>query len=174
MLVSMVADEALELTGERDCSCVSLAAEDWDRVESDWSDIQFVRTTLPAVMGVPLRYEAVRAALAGEAAKLGATVPEGAMLLIGEGRFRRPVLLEIEGAPPNSKGVERPGGVAFTRLVPAPWGEMKRVMSAFHAEVRVKYGRMPDATWVWYLTCGKCSAEREFETLFVAHMAAGR
>lgn len=156
------------------CECVSLPREEWDGVESDWSDIQFVRGSIPAVMGVPLRYDVVRRDLAARARDAGAEIPDGAMLLIGEGRFRRPVMLEVEGATAGARAIERPGGVAFTRFVPAPWGQMKARVAEFTDAVREAYGRPPDTFWAWYLTCGVCSQEREFETLLVAHMVAPR
>ena len=62
-----------------------------------------------------------------------------------------------------------PGGVAWTRLLPAPWGRMRALMGETKRLARERYGRAPDSVWVWYLTCRVCSAEREFETLFVAH-----
>src|SRR5690606_30931182 len=105
------------------CQCVVLDPADWDRVESDWHDIQFAKTTIPAVMGVPLGFDSARKDLAAHAARVGATVPEGAMLLVSEGRFRRTVLLEVEGARAPARGLESPGGVAYTHLVSAPWGE---------------------------------------------------
>lgn len=169
----MSADED-ERPEEATCDCPRLEAEDWDRVESDWSDIQFASTSIPAVMGVPLGYDSARKDLARKAMATGALVPEGAMLLVGEGRFRRPVMLEVEGVPSGMRGIERPGGVAYTHLVSAPWGEMKRLVAAFEVEVRVQYNRPPAAIWAWYLTCRQCSSERGFETLLVAHIKAQR
>jgi hypothetical protein len=32
-----------------------------------------------------------------------------------------------------------------------------------------RYGRGPDGTWLWFLTCARCSVPRDFETLIVAH-----
>ncbi|HET7738827.1 MAG TPA: hydrolase [Tepidiformaceae bacterium] len=167
-----MASQEDEQPGVATCECPRLEAEDWDRVESDWSDIQFASTSIAAVMGVPLGYDTARKELARKAMAAGAVVPEGAMLLVGEGRFRRPVMLEVEGAPAGARGFESPGGVAYTHLVSAPWGEMKRLMEAFEIEVRVQYSRGPDAMWAWYLTCRQCSSERGFETLLVAHIKA--
>ncbi|MCK9517971.1 MAG: hypothetical protein M0R74_02920, partial [Dehalococcoidia bacterium] len=98
-----------------------------------------------------------------------ATVPEDAMFLLGAGRFRRPVLLEVEDPKPGAKDVVRPGGFAYTRLVSAPWGEMQKAVDTTESIAREKYGRKPNDLWVWYLTCRECSQERNFETLFVAH-----
>ncbi|MBA4180606.1 MAG: hypothetical protein C0506_08475 [Anaerolinea sp.] len=97
------------------------------------------------------------------------TVPADAMVLLGAGRFRRTIMLEVEGAEAPTKGVERPGGIAYTRLRPAPWGDMRRVVEETKAQARERYGRGPDEMYVWYLTCRICSNERDFETLFVAH-----
>jgi hypothetical protein len=151
------------------CTCPRLDRTDWHEVESDWSDITFVETGTTALMGVPVGFGGMQDELTGKAGKLGATAPDDAMLLIGPGRFRRRVLLEVEGVSPGAKGVTAPGGVAYSRLVAAPWGEMQREMDATKAEAREKYGRDPDTTWVWYLTCRQCSSEREYETLFIAH-----
>src|SRR5690606_11308140 len=90
-----------------DCTCPRLDAADWDEVESDWSDIQFVRTHTTAVFGVPAGLAGLRAELERRAQDAGATVPEDAMLLFGEGRFRRPVMLEVEGASADVKDVVR-------------------------------------------------------------------
>ncbi|MBI2764998.1 MAG: hypothetical protein HYX53_03705 [Chloroflexi bacterium] len=152
-----------------ECDCPRLEAEDWDGVESDWSDITFLRTSSSAVLGVPIGYGTTRDALAEKAAAIGATVPADAMILLGSGRFRRPVLLEIENAPAHAKDVYRPGGIAYTRLIPAPWGQMHRVVEETKQQAKEKYGRAPDDTWVWYLTCRTCSTAREFETLILAH-----
>jgi hypothetical protein len=65
--------------------------------------------------------------------------------------------------------VERPGGIVFTRILNAPWGEMARNLEETRAAALERYGRAPDSMWVWYLTCRACSAQRGFETLFVAH-----
>jgi hypothetical protein len=91
------------------------------------------------------------------------------MLLIGEGRLRRQMLLEIEDAPDKAKGLERPGGLAFTRLVEAPWGKMREVVDEVRDAARERYGRDPDNMWQWWLTCRQCNAERNFETLVIAH-----
>ncbi len=155
---------------EPSCACPRLEPADWHEVESDWSDISFLRATIPAVFGVPLRYDAVRRRLMEHAEAAGLRVPEDPMLLLGSGRFRRPLLLEVEGDAP---GVWRPGGFAFSRLVPAPFGALRREAERTAAAARERYGRPPDHIWVWYLTCGRCSAARQFETLFIAHYREG-
>ena len=152
-----------------DCDCPRLDPEDWDAVENDWSDIAFVKTSTSAVLGVPVGFDSSREELRKKAAKAGATVPEDAMLLIGSGKFRRPILLEVEDVADGAKDVERPGGIAYTRLVPAPWGELPRAVERARKEASEKYGREPDDLWVWYLTCRLCSKARNFETLIVAH-----
>lgn len=151
------------------CDCPALDPEDWDEAESDWSDIAFVRTSTNAVMGVPVGYGGAREELEAKARAAGAEVPEGPMLLWGEGRFRRPLLLEVEGAPAGAKGIERPGGIAYSRLVSAPYGELRKVVDDTGLRAERRYGRKPDSTWLWYLTCRVCSRERDFETLVVAH-----
>ena len=164
--------EAVQLAREPDsseCSCPRLDAAEWHEVESDWSDIAFVRTSMNAVMGVPVGFAGVKAELAMKALKAGAEVPEDAMLLLGEGKMRRPVMLEVEGAQPGSRDLERPGGVAYTRIVPAPMGGMKKAVRETRSLAAQKYGREPDALWIWYLTCRVCSGPREFETLILAH-----
>ncbi|MGE5595091.1 MAG: hypothetical protein ACM3S1_03535, partial [Hyphomicrobiales bacterium] len=35
------------------CNCPHLDPEDWHDVESDWSDIAFIKTATNAVLGVP-------------------------------------------------------------------------------------------------------------------------
>lgn len=155
-----------------ECDCPRLDRDDWHEVESDWSDVQFVRTAIAAVAGVPFRFNRVRARLERLAQEAGATVPEDAMLLLGPGRFRRMVLLEVEGAADGAKHVYEPGGIAYSRLLPAPWGQMRRALSETTEKAHERYGRAPDHTWVWYLTCPVCSGERDFETLFVAHYRA--
>ncbi len=150
------------------CTCPLLDAEDWHEVESDWSDIAFIRTSLPALAGVPVGYSSIGAKLAEKAAALGATVPEDAMLLLGEGKLRRPVLLEVE-SDGDGTGLEMPGGLAFTRLLHAPFGAMKGLVKETRDMAKARYGRDPDDLWVWYLTCPECSADRDWETLFVAH-----
>ena len=155
-----------------ECDCPRLEQDDWHEVESDWSDVQFVRTAIAAVAGVPFRFNRVRARLERLAWEAGATVPTDAMLLLGPGRFRRQVLLEVEGAERSAKSVYEPGGIAYSRLVPAPWGEMRRALNDTAETARARYGRAPDHTWVWYLTCPVCSGDRDFETLFVAHYDA--
>lgn len=152
-----------------ECRCAYLEREDWDGVENDWSDITFVKTGTSAVLGVPVGFASAKAGLERQAAKGGLTVPNDAMLLLGAGKFRRTIMLEVEGANPGTKGLERPGGVAFTRLVPAPWGDMRRLVDETKTQARERYGKDPDEMYVWYLTCRICSKAREFETLIVAH-----
>jgi hypothetical protein len=152
-----------------DCGCPHLEAADWDGVESDWSDIAFVRTSTTAVMGVPVGYDSVKEDLRKLAGRIGATVPEDAMLLNGSGRFRRPVMMEVETEAPAGKDLVRPGGIAFTRLFDAPWGQLPKVAEKTRKEAADRYGRDPDDLWVWYLTCRECSRERNFETLVVTH-----
>jgi hypothetical protein len=90
------------------------------------------------------------------------------MLLLGSGQFRRTALLEVDDVPAEAK-VRRPGGIAFTRLVPAPPGKVTRAVKDTKATAKKKYGRDPDNLWLWFLTCAVCSNERSFETLIVAH-----
>ncbi len=163
-----------EPSGPSDCECPRLDADEWDAVENDWSDITFVKTNTSAVLGVPVGFDSSREELRKKAAMAGATVPEDAMLLIGSGKFRRPILLEVEDVPHGARGIERPGGIAYTRLVPAPWGELPKVVERTRRQAHEKYGRAPDDLWVWYLTCRRCSKERDFETLIVAHYGETR
>lgn len=167
-------DDELEEDEEEleSCECPVLDADEWDEVESDWSDIVFIRGNMRAAMGVPLGYGTKRLELERRAAELGAEAGLDAMFLLGEGRFSRPILLELEEDPGgDAKDIYRPGGVAYTRLIPAPYGEFKKRADAFVEEATEEYGRHPDGLWVWYLTCRTCSAARDFETLFVAHYA---
>jgi hypothetical protein len=152
-----------------DCSCPRLAYEDWHDVESDWTDIAFVRTSVNAVLGVPVGYHGAKVGLEAKARKLGFTIPDDAMVLMGAGRFRRALLLEVDGATPSVRGVFVPGGVAYTRLVEAPWGEMRKRVDEMRDLATQKYGRAPADILVWYLTCRVCSSERNFETLLIAH-----
>ena len=138
-------------------------------MESDWSDITFVRASTNAVLGVPVGYDSTRSELFRSAERMGATVPEDAMLLMGAGKFRRPVMLEIENVPAGARHVQHPGGFVYTRLLPAPWGEMQTVVDQAKEAATAKYGRKPDDVWVWYLTCRQCSKERKFETLILSH-----
>jgi len=154
------------------CDCPRLDPADWNDVESDWADITFLRGTTNAFIGVPVGYAATRTQLLAKAASIGATVPDDAMLLMESGQFRRPVLLEVEGVSPSTKGIWAPGGVAYTRLLPAPWGELKKLVKETESLATAKYGRKPDGMWIWYLTCRICSAERNFETLILAHYRA--
>ena len=156
-----------------DCACPRLDPEDWDQVENDWSDILFARASTNAVLGVPVGYDGTRNELKEIAAKACGTVPDDAMLLVGAGKFRRPILLEVEGASADAKGIYRPGGFAYTRLLHAPWGQLPKLTRNTEMEARQKYGRPPDSTWVWYLTCRECSKPRNFETLIVAHYRDG-
>jgi hypothetical protein len=151
------------------CACPELDASDWHEVESDWSDIGFVKVHTTALVGVPLGFGGTRKGLVVRAKELNYNVPDDAMLLIGPGKFRRPVMLEVGVPPEATKGIVRPGGHVYTRLVSAPWGSMAKEMEETVRQARDKYAREPDATWVWYLTCSRCSGDRSFETLFVAH-----
>ncbi len=159
------ADEA----EEPDCECPYLVVEDWDGVESDWSDIQFVRVHAKAILGVPVGFDNLREKLRKAADEAGATIPPDAMLLLGSGRFLRPVMMEVENADPSNKNVVMPGGVAFSRVHPAPWGEMGKLAKTTGESARERYGRNPDHLWLWYLTCKECSSQRNYETLFIAH-----
>ena len=150
------------------CNCSRLERHEWHEVESDWSDITFAKIGVAAFFGVPIRFWSNRRKLIKRAEAKG-VVPQDAMLLLGPGRIRRPVLLEVEDIDAKRRGFVVPGGVAFTRLMPAPWGEIKKLMKETKAMARERYGRDPDTVWVWYLTCSACSADRNFETLFVAH-----
>ncbi|MGD9933853.1 MAG: hydrolase [Dehalococcoidia bacterium] len=165
-------DPPAETQSSEDCACPRLDAEDWHEVESDWSDIAFVEMALTSAAGVPIGYQGAFTKLSERARSIGATVPDEPMLLLGEGRFRRPVLLEVDGAPEKAKGLVRPGGVAYTRLVPAPLGEIRQVVNETNRKAAERYGRQPDSTWLWYLTCRYCSADRDYETLVVAHYRA--
>ena len=151
-----------------DCDCPRLHRHEWHEVESDWSDIAFARSGVPAIFGVPLGFWSARRKLQARAEAAG-TVPEDAMVLLGPGRMRRPVMIEVEDADASRRGIVTPGGVVFTRLLPAPWGRMRALMKETRALARERYGRDPASVWVWYLTCRQCSPERDFETLFVAH-----
>ena len=162
-------DSGGETGAPEDCDCPRLEADDWHEVESDWSDIAFIETSLTSAAGVPVGYQGARKKLAERATAMGATVPDEPMILLGEGRFRRPLMLEIEGAPEKAKGVVRPGGIVYSRLVPAPLGEIRQVVNETNRRAAERYGRKPDSTWLWYLTCRYCSADRDYETLFVAH-----
>lgn len=150
------------------CDCPTLDRDDWDEVESDWADITFLKSATAAVMGVPMGFDSARSNLKKRAEELGATIPEDAMFLNGSGRFRRPLMLEVEGAA-EARDVERPGGIAYTRLMEAPWGKLQKLVDQTSQEATKKYGRKPDDLWVWYLTCRRCSKARNFETLIVAH-----
>ncbi len=152
-----------------ECSCPRLDPADWHDVESDWSDIAFVKGAVNAVLGVPMGYAGASAALQRKAASAGGTVPPAAMFLMGSGRFRRPLLLEVEGADRHAKGLYSPGGFAYSRLVEAPWGEMRRVVNETREAAIARYSRPPDRLLIWYLTCRECSRERNFETLVIAH-----
>lgn len=155
------------------CDCPVLDPADWDHAESDWTDITFVKAMTNAVLGVPVGYDKVRDELRARAEALGATVPEDAMLLNGSGKFRRPIMLEVEGAR-DGDGVVRPGGFVYTRLLDAPLGSLGKAVDSTAQEARLRFGRKPDETWVWYLTCRECSRARNFETLVVAHYRASR
>ena len=168
-----VVDEAAAAPGLSDgpseCACARLDPEDWHEVENDWSDITFIASGTAALLGVPVGFAGARAGLRGRAAKLGLTVPEDAMLLLGAGKFRRQIMLEVEGAQPGQRGVFRPAGIAYSRLVPAPWGDMQKVVGETKDAARARYGKEPSEIYVWYLTCRTCSQSRQFETLILAH-----
>ncbi len=164
-----VDDEPADEAAPAECDCPRLDPEEWDDIESDWGDIQFVQVHAKALMGVPLGFAKLRDDLRDAADAAGATVPEDAMVLLGPGRFRRPVLLEVEKADPGDKGVVMPGGIAYSKLLPAPWGEIGKQAQATTDAAIERYGKKPDAVWMWYLTCNDCSGEREYETLFIAH-----
>lgn len=151
------------------CACPRLDRDDWHEVESDWRGLTFVRSSLFAFMGVPLNYRSARQNLEAAAVGSGATIPDDAMFFLGRGRFRRQLLLEVDDAPAEARGVVRPGGVGFSRLVPAPMGQMKKVVAETSEIASERYKRKPDAIWLWYLTCRVCSEARNFETLIIAH-----
>lgn len=152
-----------------DCKCPRLGRDDWHDVESDWSDIAFIETNITAVLGVPMGYANEKAALEGKAEKLGLTVPEDPMVLLGAGRFRRTLRLEVDGAKRGVKGVSFPGGFVYTRLEEVPWGEMQKAVDEMKDVATRKYGKAPHEILAWYLTCRSCSHERNFETLLIAH-----
>ncbi len=152
-----------------ECACSRLDPADWHEVESDWGDIVFAKGAVTAFLGVPVGYAGARASLEKKAAAAGGTVPGDAMFLLGSGRFRRTVLLEVEDVSRRARGIYSPGGIAYSRLVEAPWGEMSRVVKETKQAAEARYGRRPDDILVWYLTCRECSRERNFETLVIAH-----
>lgn len=154
------------------CDCPQLDPAEWHEAENDWSDIQFLRTHIKALAGVPMGFTALKSELIDRALASGATVPGDPMILLGEGRFRRPLLIEIEDAPPDLDGLFEPGGFAFTLLEKAPPGTVGKLEKQAREAAAAKYGRQPDHLWLWYLTCGRCSGERDFETLFVSHFGA--
>jgi hypothetical protein len=151
------------------CDCPHLENDEWDGVESDWSDIAFVKTKASALLGVVTGLGKLRQKLVAKAATAHVAVAPDAMFLLGAGQFRRPAMLEVEDPSRGTKGVEHPGGVVYTRLMPAPPGKVRVAVSSTEDEARKRYGRDPDATWLWYLTCRVCSEERNFETLIIAH-----
>ena len=156
---------------EEDCKCPRLDPDEWNAIESDWNDIRFLRGAAPALFGVPLRFEATRNTLVKTAKQLSGKLPEDAMILIGSGRFRREILIELDNLEtiPDNKRIFAPGGFSFSKIYEAPWGQMRNLMTEFETQATARYGRRPDKTWVWYLTCQICTTERNFETLFVAH-----
>lgn len=164
-----VAEEAVDAPPRSDCRCPWLDPADWHDVESDWSDIQFIRVHSKALFGVPVGFDGVRKKLHAVAEQAGATIPDEAMMLLGPGRFFRPLMLEVESADVARKNVVTPGGVAYSRLASAPWGEMRKHATDTIEAATERFGRSPDELWVWYLTCTQCSGERGYETLFVAH-----
>lgn len=152
------------------CACPVLDAEDWHDAESDWSDIAFLKSSTTAVMGVPFGYQSTRDELRAKAKQLELELPEDGMVLLGQGKFRRPVMLEID-VTQGTRGPDifRPGGVAYTRLVPGRMGSLGKLVDEALGMALGKYGRKPDNTWLWYLTCRHCSEARGFETLIVCH-----
>jgi hypothetical protein len=151
------------------CDCPHLEAEDWDEVENDWSDIAFLKGATNAVLGLPVGYHSLTTELREKAVSLGLAIPDDPMVLLGEGKFRRALLLEVEAPPDVTRNIYRPGGIAFTRLAPGPPGKVGKLMEETRALARERYGKSPDAEWIWYLTCRECSAPREYETLVVLH-----
>lgn len=168
-LATYAADAAKESEGLT-CECPELDPEEWHETESDWSDIAFLKSTTTAVLGVPFGYQSTRDELRAKAKDLDLELPEGGMVLLGEGKFRRPVLVEIDVAQ-GTRGPDifRPGGVAFTRLVPGKMGTLGKLLSETTGMAIGRYGRKPDNVWLWYLTCRECSEPRGFETLIVCH-----
>ena len=73
---------------DESCDCPVLDPVDWDGVESDWGDITFLKGTSKAMLGVPTGLRETRDELRDRADAIGASVPEDAMVLLGEGRFR--------------------------------------------------------------------------------------
>lgn len=159
---------SFSVDGSETCECPRLDRNEWHEVESDWSDVAFAKIGVPAFFGVPVRFWSNRRKLVDRAKSAG-NVPEDAMLLMGPGRMRRTVMLEVEDVDASRRDIVTPGGVVFTRLLSAPWGQMRTLMKATRAMARERYGRNPQTVWVWYLTCQNCSTERNFETLFIAH-----
>jgi hypothetical protein len=159
---------AEESTDAEECACPRLDVDDWHEVESDWTDIQFLKSSLAAVAGVPIGFAGVRDKLAKEANAFGMAIPDSPMLLLGEGRLRRPVLLEVE-TDVSHPNLVRPGGFAWSRVLPASFGQMKNLATETRKLAEQRLGRAPDDFWVWYLTCAVCSEARNWETMFVAH-----
>ncbi len=162
-----------ETEPEPDCACPRLDPEEWHEVESDWSGAKFLRGRVWSAFGVPLTYHRAWRGLEERARRHGLPVAEEPMVLLGPGRLARTLLLELADDAPVTPAVWQPGGFAFSRLVPAPLGAMKRELAATVEEARKRYGRPPDAVWIWYLTCASCSRARNFETLFLAHYRDG-
>ena len=63
-----------------ECNCPRLDPADWDGIESDWSDIAFLKTSVCALMGVPIGYGTARHGLEARAKKAGATIPKGTVV----------------------------------------------------------------------------------------------
>jgi hypothetical protein len=164
-----VAEPAVdEIVEAAECACPRLDLDDWHEVESDWSDIQFLKSALTALAGVPIGFAGAREKLANEAVALGMAIPESPMLLLGEGRFRRPVLLEVETEIEHPRLI-RPGGFTWSRVLPASFGQIKNLAAETRQKAEERFGRAPEDFWVWYLTCAVCSEARNWETMFVAH-----
>jgi hypothetical protein len=151
------------------CSCPHLDHDEWDVAENDWSDITFLKGTTTAVMGVPVSYSSLTTELREKAAQRGLVIPDDPMVLLGEGKFRRPLLLEVEAPDSETKDIYRPGGFAFTHVAPGPPGKVRDLLSESRKMAKEKYGRDPDAHWIWYLTCRECSGPRDYETLIALH-----
>ena len=87
---------ANDAVDELDCPCPALDPGDWHEVESDWSDITFIRLHIPALFGVPLGYGKLKTRAREAAEKIGAVIPLDGMVLMGAGRLIRTVLVEAE------------------------------------------------------------------------------
>ena len=86
------------------CTCPYLDRDDWDRVENDWTDITFVKSATNALLGVPIGFAGAKSDLEKRAKELSLQVPTDPMLLLGAGKFRRTIMLEVEGATDDASG----------------------------------------------------------------------